>query len=48
MQVFNAAAHVALNSDTILHCYFDKPLMFEEDLVVATIDYVGKWGNCDA
>ncbi len=39
---FTAAAHVALSSDTIIHCDFDTPLMFEEDPVVGGITYTGK------
>ncbi len=39
---FTAAAHVALSSDTIVHCDFDTPLMFEEDPVVGGIGYTGK------
>lgn len=39
---FTAAAHVALSSDTIVHCDFDTPLMFEEDPVVDGIRYTGK------
>lgn len=36
---FTAAAHVALSSDTIVHCDFDTPLMFEEDPVIGGICY---------
>ena len=39
---FTAAAHVALSSDTIVHCDFDTPLMFEGDPVVEGIGYTGK------
>ena len=39
---FTAAAHVALSSDTIVHCDFDTPLMFEEDPVVRGIGYTDK------
>lgn len=39
---FTAAAHVALSSDTIVHCDFDTPLMFEEDPVVGGISYTNK------
>jgi len=36
---FTAAAHVALTSDTVVHCDFDTPLMFEEDPVTGGITY---------
>lgn len=36
---FTAAAHLALSSDTIVHCDFDTPLMFEEDPVLGGICY---------
>ncbi len=39
---FTAAAHVALCSDTIVHCDFDTPLMFEEDPVAGGIGYTDK------
>ena len=39
---FTAAAHVALSSDTIIHCDFDTPLMFEEDPVENGIHYTNK------
>lgn len=39
---FTAAAHLALSSDTIVHCDFDTPLMFEEDPVVGGITYSNK------
>ena len=39
---FTAAAQVALSSDTIIHCDFDTPLMFEEDPVVGGITYSNK------
>jgi L-Ala-D/L-Glu epimerase len=39
---FTAAAHVALSSDTIVHCDFDTPLMFEEDPVMGGIAYTDK------
>lgn len=39
---FTAAAHLALSSDTIVHCDFDTPLMFEEDPVLGGICYSNK------
>lgn len=39
---FTAAAHLALTSDTIVHCDFDTPLMFETDPVKAGITYTSK------
>ena len=39
---FTAAAHVALSSDTIIHCDFDTPLMFEEDPVSGGIGYTAE------
>ncbi len=39
---FTAAAHLALTSDTIVHCDFDTPLMFTEDPVEGGIAY----SNC--
>jgi L-alanine-DL-glutamate epimerase-like enolase superfamily enzyme len=39
---FTAAAHLALTSDTIIHCDFDTPLMFIEDPVVGGITYNNK------
>lgn len=39
---FTTAAHVALSSDTIIHCDFDTPLMFEEDPVIGGICYNNK------
>lgn len=39
---FTAAAQVALSSDTIIHCDFDTPLMFEEDPVENGISYTNK------
>jgi L-Ala-D/L-Glu epimerase len=39
---FTAAAHVALCSNTIIHCDFDTPLMFEEDPVAGGISYKSK------
>ncbi len=39
---FTAAAHLALSSDTIVHCDFDTPLMFEEDPVIGGIGYTNK------
>ncbi len=36
---FTAAAHLALTSDTIVHCDFDTPLMFTEDPVTGGITY---------
>lgn len=39
---FTAAAHVALSSDSIIHCDFDTPLMFEEDPVQGGITYSSK------
>lgn len=36
---FTAAAHLALSSNTIVHCDFDTPLMFEEDPVMGGICY---------
>ncbi|MBL0358578.1 MAG: dipeptide epimerase [Chitinophagaceae bacterium] len=41
---FTAAAHLALTSDTIVHCDFDTPLMFEEDPVLEGITYDSKGG----
>ena len=39
---FTAAAHLALTGDTIVHCDFDTPLMFEEDPVINGITYNNK------
>jgi L-Ala-D/L-Glu epimerase len=39
---FTAAAHVALSSDTIVHCDFDTPLMFIDDPVSGGITYSDK------
>ena len=36
---FTAAAHLALSSKNILHCDFDTPLMFVEDIVSGGIVY---------
>lgn len=36
---FTAAAHLALTSDSVVHCDFDTPLMFIEDPVVNGINY---------
>jgi L-alanine-DL-glutamate epimerase-like enolase superfamily enzyme len=38
---FTASAHLALTSDSIIHCDFDTPLMFVEDPVVGGISYDG-------
>jgi L-alanine-DL-glutamate epimerase-like enolase superfamily enzyme len=34
-----ASAHLALCSDNIVHCYFDTPLMFSEDIVSGGLTY---------
>jgi L-alanine-DL-glutamate epimerase-like enolase superfamily enzyme len=39
---FTAAAHLALSSDSVIHCDFDTPLMFEEDPVTGGIAYSKK------
>jgi L-Ala-D/L-Glu epimerase len=39
---FTASAHLALTSDSIIHCDFDTPLMFVEDPVVGGITYDSK------
>ena len=36
---FTASAHLALSSDSIIHCDFDTPLMFTEDSVSGGIIY---------
>jgi L-alanine-DL-glutamate epimerase-like enolase superfamily enzyme len=39
---FTAAAHLALISDSIVHCDFDTPLMFVEDPVIDGITYTNE------
>jgi L-alanine-DL-glutamate epimerase-like enolase superfamily enzyme len=36
---FTASAHLALTSDSIIHCDFDSPLMFVDDPVIGGIIY---------